>query len=255
MVRCSCILGYLRMSESVSSDSFLGRSLRRRSFFRVAGATAAASALVLAGCTDTDPEPVADTATLNFGSGDTGLLNYAYLLEQLEAAFYQKVVDAPPADFTAEDKAAFLDLRDHEVIHREFLKYALDTSRYDASLSEAIVFNFSSLTLTTRTGVYTAAKTLEDIGVAAYNGAAKLFSNTSAGLIYLQLAGKIASVEARHAAFVRDQLQPGSFADSDVVDATGTLAGLDTVKTPVQVVELIAPFVPITLIATNLPTS
>ena len=29
---------------------------------------------------------------VNLGSGDTGILNYAYALEQLEAAFYIKVV-------------------------------------------------------------------------------------------------------------------------------------------------------------------
>lgn len=236
------------MSDAVSS--FLGRTVRRRLFFRVAGATAATSALVLAGCgsDNEEPAPTTDTSTLNFGAGDNGLLNYAYLLEQLEAAFYQKVVDAFPTDFTAADKAAFTDLRDHEVIHREFLKFALGTSAYDASLTTPIVFNFSSFTLTTRAGVYAAAKTLEDVGVAAYNGAAKLLSNVT----YLQLLSKISSVEARHAAFVREQVQVGSFAGSDVVPMPNFL---DTAKTPVEVALLIAPYVPVTLIATNLPTT
>lgn len=245
------------MSDSASS--FAGRPLRRRSFLRVAGATAASSALLLAGCGDDDDSTVApSTTTLSFAKSNTGLLNYAYLLEQLEAAFYQKVVDAFPADFTAEDRAAFLDLRDHEVIHRETLKFALGSNAYDANLTDnPLVFDFSSFTLTSRAGVYAAARTLEDIGVAAYNGAGKLllFANDNSHVVYLQLLAKIASVEARHAAFVCDQQQAGSFAGPDVVPTSGSTAGLDTAKTPVEVVALIAKYVPLTLNASSLPTT
>ncbi|GAB3228816.1 hypothetical protein GCM10027346_13760 [Hymenobacter seoulensis] len=240
------------MSDSVAS--FFGRALRRRSFFRVAGATAATSMLVLAGCgsDDTgDPNPTVEpVGTLSFGSGDTGILNYAYLLEQLEAAFYQKVVEAFPSDFTAEDKAAFVDLRDHEVIHREFMKFALGESAYDTN-KLPLVFNFTSLTLTTRAGVYAAAQTLEDVGVAAYNGAAKLLTDVT----YLQLFSKISSVEARHAAFVREQVQPGSFAGADVVPISGDTAGLDVAKTPAEVAKLIAPFVTVMINTDSLPTT
>ena len=233
------------MSNS-EATSFLGRTLRRRSFLRVAGATAASSALVLAGCgKDDTPTPTPTNATLAFKQDDSGLLNFAYLLEQIEAAFYQKVVDAFPADFTAADKAAFIDLRDHEVIHREFLKYALGSNAYDASVTTPLEFNFTAYTLTTRAGVYAAARTLEDVGVGAYNGMGKRITSTQ----YLQLLAKLASVEARHAAFVRDQAEPNSFAGSDVITTSGSLAGLDTVKTPVEVATLIAPLVPVVLYA------
>ncbi|RSK51313.1 ferritin-like domain-containing protein [Hymenobacter rigui] len=226
--------------------SFLERTLQRRSFLRVAGATAASSALVLAGCgSDDNPKPTNTTASLTFSSNDNGLLNFAYLLEQIEATFYQKVVDAFPSDFTAEDKAAFIDLRDHEVIHREFLRFALGGNAYDLSLPGAIIFNFSSFTLTTRAGVYAAARTLEDIGVAAYNGAVKRISDAG----YLALLSKLSSVEARHAAFVREQAQPGSFAGADVI---GTTDGLDIVKTPMEVAALLAPIVPLTLVTDGL---
>lgn len=226
------------------ATSFLGRTLRRRSFLRVAGATAASSALVLAGCgKDITPAPTSDTATLSFKNDDSGLLNFTYLLEQIEAAFYQKVVDAFPSDFTAADKAAFIDLRDHEVIHREFLKYALGSSAYDASLTTPLAFNFTAFTLTTRAGVYAAARTLEDVGVGAYNGMVKRITSSQ----YLTLLAKLASVEARHAAFVRDQAEPNSFAASDVITASGSLAGLDTVKTPAEVATLIASLVPVVL--------
>ena len=57
--------------------------------------------------------------------------------------------------------------------------------------------------------------------------------------------------EARHAAFIREQLSYGSFADSTVVSAQG----LDTSRTPAQVLTLVAPFIVETLNGSNLPTS
>ena len=238
----------------MSIFSFLGRPVRRRSFLRVAGATAASSALVLAGCDDDDPEPVAPatgTNTLTFSANNVGLINYIYLLEQLEAAFYQVVVAAFPADFTPDDRAVFIDLRDHEVIHREALKFALGASAYDANLATPLEFDFSSFALTTRAGVLAAARTLEDVGVAAYAGAGKLFNTTTeaTGEGYLRLAAKLASVEARHAAVVRELATPGSFAGSDVV-----AAGLNAALSPVQVLEAVGKYVKnVTLVGTNLP--
>ncbi|MGY2131451.1 ferritin-like domain-containing protein [Hymenobacter sp. HD11105] len=235
------------MSFTSFSRLFSARPVRRRTFFRVAGATAASSALVLAGCADDDntPEtPVEQSFTL--GTGDIGLLNYAYLLEQLEAAFYEKVVAAPPTDLSAAELGYFTDLRDHEVIHREFLKYVLGSSAIGSA-----TFNFSSFTLTTRAGVLTAAQTLEDLGVAAYNGAGKLLTD----VVYLGLLGKIVSVEARHAALIRDLLLPNSFAAADVVANTGgEFDGLDAAKTPAQVLAVVNTFLNVTISAASLPS-
>jgi hypothetical protein len=228
--------------------------MQRRSFFRVAGATVAASTLVLAGCGDDDSEPtpsaVENQLVLNgFDANgrpiDDGLLNYAYLLEQLEAAFYQKVVAAPPADLQTGELAYLTDLRDHELIHREYLRTLLGSKAYDVSSSTPLEFNFSSFTLTTRVGVWTAARQLEDIGVAAYNGAGKLLVKSS-NLIALS---KIASVEARHAALAHEVLQSDSFA------STVGAEGLDDAKTPVEVLALLEPYLPIKVSAANLSTN
>ena len=67
-----------------------------------------------------------------------------------------------------------------------------------SSVINNLAFDFSSLALTTRAGVFAAARKLEDTGVAAYASLAKLFSSAE----YVKLIAKIASVEARHAAFV-----------------------------------------------------
>ncbi|QDA60844.1 ferritin-like domain-containing protein [Hymenobacter jejuensis] len=229
------------------SASFADRVMRRRSFFRVAGATAVTSALVLAGCDTNTPTPVATDPVLSLGSGDTGIMNYAYLLEQLEAAFYQKIIDTPPSDLRTGELAYLIDLRDHEVIHREFFKYVLGTT--DAIQTQE--FDFSTLTLTTRAGVLAAAKTIEDLGVAAYNGVGKLVANT----VVLTMLSKISSVEARHAALIRDLQQPGAFADTTVSPVSGDGAGLDLLLTPTQVLEAAKPFFKITYSVASLPTS
>lgn len=233
---------------SAYSVSFLARAMQRRSFFQVAGMTLATSTLVLAGCGKDDPEPtpaVTENVLVLGGTGDAGILNYAYLLEQLEAAFYQKVVAAPPTDLLPGELAYLTDLRDHELIHREYLKVVLGNTAYDASLSAPLEFNFSSLTLTTRVGVWTAAQQLEDIGVAAYNGAGKLLT-VATNLLAL---GKLASVEARHAALVHEILQPDSFASTVGAD------GLDDAKTPAEIIALLKPFLPIEVSVAALPTT
>ena len=65
----------------------------------------------------------------------------------------------------------------------------------------------------------TAARNFEDLGVAGYNGAGTRIRLAE----FLTIAGKIVSVEARHAAVIRDMLNPNSrdFAGDDVIDAMG----------------------------------
>jgi hypothetical protein len=91
------------------------------------------------------------------------------------------------------------------------------------------------------------AKAFEDLGVSAYNGAGKLITNPD----YLVLAGKIVSVEARHAALIRDLISNGSFADSTVIDAMG----LDLAKAPKDVLTTASSFLKSKINANNLPTS
>ncbi|ALD20144.1 ferritin-like domain-containing protein [Hymenobacter sp. DG25A] len=234
------------MSDSGAS-TLLTRAMQRRSFFQVAGAAAATSALLLAGCKDNNVTPTEPRLSLE--SGEKGVFTYAYILEQLEAAFYQKVVAAPPTDFSTEEKAIFQQLYEHEVLHREYLAQVL-TSLGNAPPAN-LEFTFAAFTLTTRVGVLEAAQQLEDLGVAAYNGAAKLINTP----IFLTALAKISSVEARHAALVRDLRQPGSFAGSDVVAASGALAGLDDSKTPLEVLVEVNKFSVIQISGAALPTA
>ena len=206
------------LSDPQPQESSLDRPLytpiKRRSFFMYAGATAGATALVLAGCSK-DDDNASPSGTVNVGSGDVGVLNYAYALEQLEAGFYTtlrtgKYYTGLQAG-TAE-KQILDDLYYHEVIHRDFFKAAL-TATPGATVIPSLTPNFSSINFDDRMSVLSTAKAFEDLGVAAYNGAGR-FIKTPA---YLVIAGKIVSVEARHAAIVRDLLQEATFVGNDIL--------------------------------------
>lgn len=168
----------------------------------------------------------------DLGKGDIGVLNYAYALEQLEAAFYTQVLDSPYSDMSDDEKEMLTDIRDHEVEHRDFLKEALGEKAIPG-----LEVDFSAVDFSDRNSVLETATTFEDLGVSAYNGAGKLIENPE----YLLQAGRIVSVEARHAAAIRNLLQPRSvaFAGPDVVDDNG----LGLAREPGEVLAAAGPFI------------
>lgn len=222
--------------------------LHRRKFLLFSGA-ALATALAGVSCsTDLGEDMGGSPNEVNLGSGDTGVLNYAYALEQLEAAFYTQVMTTPFSGMTAMESSFLTDIRDHEIAHREFFKNALGSNAITS-----LEVDFSSVNFSSRDSVMATAKTFEDLGVAAYNGAGKLLTNPS----FLTLAGKIVSVEARHAALIRDLISNGSFADLSSLTAFGAdnSKGLDGALSPAQVLTLADPFIKNTINASNLPTN
>ena len=145
-------------------------------------------------------------------TGDFAILNYAYALEQLEAAFYIQVAATPYSGITSAETSLLTDIREHEVGHREFFKAALGTNAI-----VALTPDFTSVNFSNRASVLATAQAFEDLGVSAYNGAGYLIKDAN----YLTIAGKIVSVEARHAAYIRNLVNPGSFADSTILDGSG----------------------------------
>ncbi|WP_276088632.1 ferritin-like domain-containing protein [Pedobacter sp. JY14-1] len=217
-------------------ESIFNAQLQRRSFLRYAGAGAAGVALLAAGCKKRDRDvPAYEGVMLDF-KDDFGVLNYAYALEQLEAAFYTQVASNPPSDMSANEKAYFQDIQFHEIAHREFFKKALNTSAIGS-----LEVDFSSIDFTKRSSVLAAAMAFEDLGVAAYNGAGVRLKNDN----FLLIAGKIVSVEARHASYVRDLVSYGSFADLTTLTTFGAKDsdGLDAALTPDKVLPIAAKYV------------
>ena len=228
-------------SGAETSDS---RGSSRRNFLRYAGG-AGVVATALVAC-NKDGSPAIGSGKIfdklvALGSGDTGILNYAYALEQLEAAFYIKVLQNPYVGMVSSTMAMFSDIRDHEICHREFFKTALGSN----AIPE-LSFNFNSIDFTSRASVLGTAQAFEDTGVSAYNGAGKLIANPA----YLTLAGKIVSVEARHAAYIRELVSANSFANSSVVDANG----LDKSRTPAQVLDIVAKYINLQIDGSKLPS-
>lgn len=175
----------------------------------------AGAGLLLMGCKDDEDVMPPVSGGVSLGSGDVGILNYAYALEQLEAAFYAQVMMGSYfANASAEEKTIMGDLEKHERAHREFFKAALG-----ANAIADLEVDFSSIDFSSRNSVLGAAKTFEDLGVAAYNGAGQFLESGD----LLLIAGKIVSVEARHAAAIRDLINPNSadFAGDDIIDANG----------------------------------
>lgn len=190
------------------------------------------------GSTTDDQKPGVRNGVFDLGGGDLGVLTYAYALEQLEADFYTRVVNSNTfgSTFNAEEQAVLSDLYRHEVIHREFFKAAISgviTSQ--DQLLPALTFDYGSLSFSSRAQVLATAKTLEDTGVAAYNGAGRYITTPD----YLVLAGKIVSIEARHASAIRSLINPGSadFAGDDVIDPT---TGLGQALKPSQIITAVS---------------
>ncbi|HEY0252153.1 MAG TPA: ferritin-like domain-containing protein [Kofleriaceae bacterium] len=169
---------------------------------------------------------------MEMGTGDIGILNFAYALEQLEAAFYTQVLRTPYAGMDRFEGRVLKDVRDHEAAHVAFLSKALGPKAIGA-----VPVNFSAINFADRTSVLKTAMTFENVGVSAYNGAAQFLKTPD----YLVAAGRIVSVEARHAAAISDLLYPFSpaFAGDDVVDNLG----LDVSRAPQEVAPLVQPYI------------
>jgi hypothetical protein len=210
--------------KTEAQNNTVGVNMARRSFLRYAGAGVAGIGILTAATSchkDHNVNPI--TGSVDVGSGDIGILNYAYALEQLEAAFYIQVVKTPYASIPSAELTALTAIRDHEVCHREFFKAALG-----AKAIPGLTVDFSAIDFTSRTSVLAAAKAFEDLGVTAYDGIAYKIVTVA----YLGFAGAIVSVEARHAAYISDLITPGSFAASDQVSAS---TGLNISNTPTTV--------------------
>jgi hypothetical protein len=234
-----------KTAEPSIADELARSQVSRRKFLRYAGIFGASASVVgMAACNDKDDD---NNSGVNLGSGDVGILNYAYALEQLEAAFYEKVVASPYTGMSALETEYLTDIRNHEVAHREFFKAAI-TAAAPSMIIPALTVNFSSIDFTSRASVLATAKAFEDLGVTAYNGAGQLISTTGNGPTYLGLAGKIVSVEARHAALIADLISNGTFADT--TDANG----LDMARTPAQVLAIAGKYITTKINASNLPS-
>ncbi|MEO8336253.1 MAG: ferritin-like domain-containing protein [bacterium] len=199
----------VRMKDvTIASIGELNAFTSRRGFLQLMGAGGALVLLpgLFAACDDSSntggisgPGSGA-TLSIDFSGGDVAVMQFAYLLEQLEADFYSRVVASfATSDVSKDEQAVLVDIRNHEIIHREFLKAALGSN---GNFTVAPIYGTTNFN--NRVSVLTAARDFEELGIAAYNGAAQYIADVN----NLLIAGKIVSVEARHAAAIRDLITP-----------------------------------------------
>lgn len=174
---------------------------------------------------------------------DLDILNFALTLEYLEASFYTEALGGSGTTGVPASSGKFsrgqitgsrlftrfggrirrtaygylTDIRDHEVTHVDFLVGALG-----ANAVGACEFDFSAALGSVKSFIGT-AQVLENTGVMAYDGAIRYVDDGD----NLQAGAQIATVEARHAAYLnlinRDSPFPDAFDDgklpSEIIQA------------------------------------
>ncbi|MBL7682421.1 MAG: ferritin-like domain-containing protein [Flavipsychrobacter sp.] len=190
----------VRTQDQIAQET---ASLSRRKFLNYAGAIAGAG-ILMASCKKEEDAPVPEEGAIELGSSDTGLLNYAYLLQQLEAAFYTDVLKNPYPGMTNTDKGIFTAIRDHEIVHREVLKNYLGPDAIPTLEND-----WSSIDFSLKDSVWAKAKFIEEVVVAGLNGICKVITSET-HLVYLS---KMTVVDARHSATINDLITPGTFAE------------------------------------------
>jgi hypothetical protein len=134
------------------------------------------------------------STTKKSAKNDAKILNYALTLEYLEAAFYNQAVANKAYGTSAALKSFAETVSKHENAHVKFLKGALKTAAVKSP-----AFDFGDAVMDQAKFAAT-AQVLEDTGVSAYLGQVKNIFVPGT----LQAAATIATVEARHAGWIRN---------------------------------------------------
>jgi len=165
-------------------------------------------------------------------------LNYALILENLEFSFYnftaQLFTEAEfeAANYTSVEFDYFNIILSNEHIHVDTLTAVISS----LGGTPHPVCNYSAFfsTITSVADYVATAKLLENTGVSAYDGAVNAFASTA----LQQVAATIATIEARHAAFL-NQLS-GSLSFPNVTDTPLSPAEIAAAVLPLMV----CPFTP-----------
>jgi Ferritin-like domain len=149
-------------------------------------------------------------------SQDAKILGFVLLFERLQAAFYAEALQKAGLTGELHDYATVVG--GQERAHVAFLEKALGSKA-----GTAPKFDFNGTTSDAQKFGRT-ARELEDLAVGAYNGQAP---NLTTGA--LKAAGRIVSVEARHASWIRDILGevPAPHAVDPPVSASKASAAVD----------------------------
>lgn len=138
----------------------------------------------------------------NSSDSDLDILNYALTLEHLEYAFYRDGISLLGSNTSDPVYPRLVQIRDHEKAHVQALTTAItqlggtpvDECEYDFGYTDAQSF-------------LNIARSLENVGTSAYDGAAWRIKDQR----LLTAAATIATVEARHASYLNNLLGTSPF--------------------------------------------
>ncbi len=224
----------MKQNDIAGADTGKVVNTSRRRFIQLAGGVAGAG-LFFASCRRT---PASDTYV---GEGDVALLNYLYILKQVTAAFYTQAVATDYIGISASEVELQINLRDQEIVHREYFKSILGKNAV-----KTITMDLSAVVFADKADFLKHATELEDLSVAAYNGVIQLLADKEK----IITIAKMASVDARHANYVRDTLTHNSTGDGLVIDSNG----LNNVISPPSGMSMLDKYIETRFDITKLPT-
>jgi hypothetical protein len=164
---------------------------------------------------------VSNPAMAQGGTSALDVLEFAYLLENLEYYFYHHALVHPEAEplramLSTEELAGITLIRDHEEAHVDLLAGAIEANNGTPATYTYDSFDYTAggtfPTVYTSPAIFLAvSQAFEDTGVRAYKGqAGNLMGND-----LLTTALQIHSIEARHAAYIRHLRIMKDFANDD----------------------------------------
>jgi len=190
-----------------------------------------------------------------FGSGDIGVLNYLYMIEQIQVAFYSTLnasgILSPLISGAMGQKPPYYylltDIYDHQLAHCTFLNLALGTNALPS-----LNLDFSRIDFTSLSACLQAAHQFQNTEAQAYTGVSQYFTSTA----FLTIAAQIGAVESRHSAFITGLLNNSTntnfnaYFDSSLVDPNN---GYEIGFSPSQVYAFYKPYLKTALDASTLP--
>jgi hypothetical protein len=238
----------MKSSATVSPPAAGGSFARgsRRDFLRAAAVGGAAVAIpsFLASCklgettygTSGGNGPL---LTIDFATGDAAFLKFLSAYKQVQADLYVRAVATlSSSDLTAAERSLFTEIKNHDVIHRDTISAILGSS------AVTVTPTWGSTNFKLASDIVQAAFQFEDVCVGLLNGMLQHFISPA----NIAFALEMQSVEARHAASLRDDLFPKSGSSS------GYSPGISDGAYPISsVAPVLQPLIVETLQFTNAP--
>lgn len=225
-------------ANAVSDGKQTESGFSRRKFLTYAGSIAGAGVLIAA-CNKDDEGSVYPTDdTIDIGSNDRGLMNLIFALQQIEAAFYEKVVANQYVGMNQAERDTMTFIRNHEYAHREFLRNRLQEKGTE------LVPEFTNVKFSDRNSVLENAEIIENMVTAGMNGVASLLFDSN----NITIVMKMASVEARQASYISDLRSAGTF------DRTTDVNGMEPEMAPNNVINIANRYLQTKISGKNLPS-